>query len=120
MKLYAFPQAALEKAIAKRMLGLPQPHRQWFADRWSQKPYKKSFIETKAMPLVTLLAKGKSWNDEEFASTLAEWNVLFYDAEAEVLRPLIEGDGLLQLMQKNMPPERAQALLDKLDTDRHV
>ena len=45
MKLYSFPQAALEKAIAKRMLTLPPPHKEWFADRWSQKPYKKSFIE---------------------------------------------------------------------------
>ena len=67
MKLYAFPQASLEKAIAKRMLGLGAPHREWFAERWSQKPYKKSFIELKAMPLVTFLAKGKSWSDEEFA-----------------------------------------------------
>ena len=56
MKLYSFPQAALEKAIAKRMLTLPPPHKEWFADRWSQKPYKKSFSEHKAMPLVTLLA----------------------------------------------------------------
>ena len=44
----------------------------------------------------------------------------FYDAEAEVLRPLIDGDGLLQLMQKNMPTERVQALLRKLDEDRHA
>lgn len=44
----------------------------------------------------------------------------FYDAEAEVLRPLIDGGGLLQLMQKNMPPERVQALLRKLDEDRHA
>ena len=120
MKLYAFPQASLEKAIAKRMLGLGAPHREWFAERWSQKPYKKSFIELKAMPLVTFLAKGKSWSDEEFASELEAWDVKFYDAEAAVLRPLIEGDGLIQLMQKNMPPERAQALLDKLDNDRHA
>ena len=38
MKLYAFPQAALEKAIARRMLTLASPHREWFAERWSQKP----------------------------------------------------------------------------------
>ena len=92
MKLYSFPQAALEKAIAKRMLTLPPPHKEWFADRWSQKPYKKSFIEHKAMPLITLLAKGKTW----------------------------EGDGVIQLMQKNMPPERVQALLTKLNEDRHA
>ena len=120
MKLYAFPQASLEKAIAKRMLGLGAPHREWFAERWSQKPYKKSFIELKAMPLVTFLAKGKSWSDEEFASELAAWDVKFYDAEVEVLRPMVEGDGLLQLMQKNVPAERVQALLRKLDEDRHA
>lgn len=120
MKLYAFPQAPLEKAIAKRMLSLPSPHKEWFADRWAQKPYKKSFMEHKAMPLITLLAKGKTWTDEEFNTELAAWDVKFYDAEAEVLRPLIEGDGLIQLMQKNMPAERLQALLAKLDTDRHA
>ena len=120
MKLYAFPQASLEKAIAKRMLGLQSPHKEWFGERWSQKPYKKSFIEHKAMPLITLLAKGKSWTDEEWSTELTAWDVKFYDAEAEVLRPMIEGDGLVQLMQKNMPPERRQALLDKLDRDRHA
>ena len=120
MKLYAFPQATLEKAIARRMLTLGSPHREWFADRWSQKPYKKSFLEHKAMPLVTLLAKGKTWDDETFASELASWDAKFYDAEAAVLRPMIEGDGLLQLMQKNMPPARVQALLAKLDQDRHA
>ena len=120
MKLYAFPQAPLEKAIAKRMLTLAAPHKDWFVDRWSQKPYKKSFIEHKAMPLVTLLAKGKSWSDDEFNGELAAWDVKFYDAEAEVLRPLIEGDGLIQLMQKSMPAERRQALLDKLARERHA
>ena len=120
MKLYSFPQAALEKAIAKRMLSLPPPHKEWFADRWSQKPYKKSFIDLKAMPLITLLAKGKNWTDEEWASELGAWDVKFYDAEAEVLRPMIEGDGLVQLMQKNMPPERTQSLLAKLQDDRHA
>ena len=120
MKLYSFPQAPLEKAIAKRMLTLVPPHKDWFAERWSQKPYKKSFMEHKAMPLITLLAKGKTWTDEEFNSELAGWTVKFYDAESEVLRPLIDGDGLLQLMQKNMPPERVQALLRKLDEDRHA
>ena len=44
----------------------------------------------------------------------------FYDAEVEVLRPMVEGDGLLQLMQKNVPAERVQALLRKLDEDRHA
>lgn len=120
MKLYAFPQAALEKAIARRMLTLASPHREWFAERWSQKPYKKSFLEHKAMPLVTLLAKGKTWDDATFASELAAWDAKFYDAEAEVLQPMVEGDGVIQLMQKNMPPERAQALLDKLARDRHA
>ena len=120
MKLYSFPQAALEKAIAKRMLTLASPHKEWFADRWSQKPYKKSFSEHKAMPLVTLLAKGKTWTDEEFNGELAAWDVKFYDAEAEVLRPMVEGDGVIQLMQKNMPPERVQALLNKLKQDRHA
>lgn len=120
MKLYAFPQATLEKAIARRMLTLVSPHREWFAERWSQKPYKKSFLEHKAMPMVTLLAKGKTWDDATFASELAAWDAKFYDAEAEVLQPMVEGDGVIQLMQKNMPPERAQALLDKLARDRHA
>ena len=114
MKLFSFPAAALEKAIHKRVLTLPSPHREWFTDRWAQKPYKKAFVENKAMPLVTLVAKGKTLDDAEFAELLAEWEVSFYDAEEEVLRPLIQGDGLLQLMQKNLPPERAQALLAKL------
>ena len=119
MKLYPFPQAPLEKAIAQRMMTLPEPHRQWFAERWAQKPYKKSFMQYKAMPLITLLAKGKNWTDEEFNSELAAWDAKFYDAEAEVLRPLVESDSLLQLMQKNMPQERLQALLQKINTDRH-
>jgi len=114
MKLFSFPLASLEKAIHKRVLTLPSPHREWFTDRWAQKPYKKAFVENKAMPLVTLVAKGKTLDDAEFAELLAEWEVSFYDAEEEVLRPLVQGDGLLQLMQKNLPPERAQALLAKL------
>ena len=114
MKLFSFPAAALEKAIHKRVLTLPSPHREWFTERWAQKPYKKAFVENKAMPLVTLVAKGKTLDDAEFAELLAEWEVSFYDAEEEVLRPLVQGDGLLQLMQKNLPPERAQALLAKL------
>ena len=120
MKLFSFPAAALEKAIHKRVLTLPPMHREWFTERWQQKPYKKSFVENKAMPLVTLVAKGKTWDDETFASELAAWDAKFYDAEAAVLRPMIEGDGLLQLMQKHMPPARVQALLAKLDQDRHA
>ncbi len=118
MKLFSFPAAALEKAIHKRILALPSPHREWFAERWQQKPYKKSFVENKAMPLVTLIAKGKTWDDETFAQGLAEWDVSFYEAEAQVLRPMVEGDGLIQLMQKNLPPERAQALLERLAVRR--
>ena len=120
MKLYSFPQAALEKAIAKRMMTMVSPHKEWFVDRWSQKPYKKSFMDLKAMPLITFVAKGKTWTDEEFNGELAAWDVKFYDAEVEVLRPMVEGDGLLQLMQKNVPAERVQALLRKLDEDRHA
>jgi hypothetical protein len=118
MKLFSFPVFAVEKAIAKRMLSLQSPHKEWFVQRWAQKPYRKSFVENKAMPLVTLLAKGKSWDAETFATELAAWDVLFHPTEVEVLRPLIEGDGLLQLMQKNIPAERAQALLNHLDTRR--
>ncbi|AOG24285.1 hypothetical protein [Acidovorax sp. RAC01] len=118
MKLFSFPLATLEKAIHKRVLTLPSPHREWFAERWAQKPYKKAFVENKAMPLVTLVAKGKTLDDADFAELLQEWDVKFYDAEEEVLRPLIQGDGLLQLMQKNLPPERAQALLAKLTERR--
>lgn len=72
------------------------------------------------MPLITLLAKGKTWDEETFNSELSAWDVKFYDAEAEVLRPMVEGDGVIQLMQKNMPPERVQALLTKLNEDRHA
>ena len=118
MKLFSFPLASLEKAIHKRVLTLPSPHREWFTERWAQKPYKKAFVENKAMPLVTLVAKGKTLDDAAFAELLQEWEVTFYDAEEEVLRPLIQGDGLLQLMQKNLPPERAEALLAKLTARR--
>ena len=118
MKLFSFPAASLEKAIHKRVLTLPSPHREWFTERWQQKPYKKAFVENKAMPLVTLVAKGKTLDDAAFAELLQEWEVTFYDAEEEVLRPLIQGDGLLQLMQKNLPPERAEALLAKLTARR--
>jgi hypothetical protein len=118
MKLFSFPAASLEKAIHKRVLTLPSPHREWFTERWSQKPYKKAFVENKAMPLVTLVAKGKTWDDEPCADAMAEWDVTFYDAETEVLLPLVQGDGLLQLMQKNLPPERAQALIARLKVRR--
>jgi hypothetical protein len=120
MKLFSFPVFALEKAIAKRMLSLQAPHKEWFAQRWAQKPYRKAFIENKTLPLVTLLAKGKTWDDETFNTELAAWDVMFHAAEAEVLRPMIEGDGLLQLMQKNVPAERAQALLNHLDSRRQA
>ena len=120
MKLFSFPVFAVEKAIAKRMLSLPAPHKEWFAQRWAQKPYRKAFIENKTMPLVTLLAKGKTWDDETFNTELAAWDVVFHAAEAEVLRPMIEGDGLLQLMQKNIPAERLQALLGHLDSRRQA
>ena len=118
MKLYSFPIPALEKAINKRLLTLASPHREWFSDRWTQKPYKKSFIEHKAMPLITVLAKGKTWDEETFPTELADWNVKFYEAEVEVLRPMVQGDGLIQLMQKNMPEDRVQAILAKFDV-RH-
>lgn len=114
MKLFSFPAAALEKAIHKRLLTLASPHREWFADRWQQKPYRKAFIERKAMPLVTLVSKGKTWDDETFNEALAEWDAVFHPAECAVLSPLVQGDGLLQLMQKNLPPERAAVLLERL------
>ena len=120
MKLFSFPQATLEKAIHKRILSLAPQHREWFAERWQQKPYKKSFMEKKATPLVILLSKGKSWDDDMFNEEIAAWDVLFYEAEVEVLRPFVEGDGLLQLMQKNMPAERLQAIAQKLQTQRHA
>ena len=63
MKLFSFPLASLEKAIHKRVLTLPSPHREWFTERWAQKPYKKAFVENKAMPLVTLVAKGKTLDE---------------------------------------------------------
>ena len=63
MKLFSFPLASLEKAIHKRVLTLPSPHKEWFVERWAQKPYKKAFVENKAMPLVTLVAKGKTMDD---------------------------------------------------------
>lgn len=114
MKLYPFPRAVLEKAIAQRMMTLSEQHRQWFSAHWSQKPYKKSFIETKAMPLITLMAKGKNWPQEEFDNMLTQWDVEFHEAEAYVLYPIIEGGGALQLMQKHMPEERKAALTARL------
>lgn len=114
MKLFSFPAAALEKAIHKRLLTLASPHREWFAERWQQKPYRKAFVERKAIPLVTLISKGKTWDDETFNEAMAEWDATFYEAECEVLSPLVRGDGLLQLMQKNLPPERAAELLERL------
>lgn len=114
MKLFSFPAAALEKAIHKRILTLSPHHREWFAERWQQKPYRKAFVERKAMPLVTLVAKGKNWDDATFDEALAEWDVTFHEAETEVLSPLVQGDGLLQLMQKNLPAERAALLLERL------
>ena len=72
MKLFSFPAAALEKAIHKRVLTLPSPHKEWFTERWQQKPYKKAFVENKAMPLVTLVAKGKTWDEATFAEALLD------------------------------------------------
>ncbi len=118
MKPFSCPAAALEKAIHRRVLTLPSPHKEWFTERWQQKPYKKAFVENKAMPLVTLVAKGKSWDDATFTEALQDWDVAFYEAEAQVLRPLVQGDGILQLMQKTLPAERVQALLTKLETRR--
>ena len=115
MKLYSFPLASIEKAINKRLLTLPPDHKQWFASRWQQKPYQKSFVENKAMPLVVCLAKCKTWTDEEFNSEITNWNVTFHPAEVEVLRPMIDGDGLIQLMQKRVPETRIRALYAKLD-----
>ena len=115
MKLFSFPVATIEKAIAKRQLTLASPHKEWFAQRWTQKPWRKAFLEGKAVPLVTLLAKCKTWDDETFNTEMAAWDVRFHEAEAEVLRPLIQGDGLLQLVQKAIPPARAEALLNKLN-----
>jgi hypothetical protein len=120
MKLFSFPQAILEKAIAQRALALAPADRAWFLVRWGQKPYKKSFLDLKAMPLVTFFAKGKNWTDQEFADRLAEWKVEFHAVEAAVLRPLVDGDGLIQLMQKKMPRERADALIQKLENDTHA
>ena len=117
MKLFSFPIASLEKAINKRILTLSEEHKEWFLNRWQQKPYKKSFLENKALPLVVCLAKGKTWTDEEFNGELVAWDVKFYPAEVEVLRPMIEGDGLIQLMQKRVPFERIEALHAKLDNN---
>ena len=120
MKLYSFPLASLEKAIDNRLLTLSPEHKEWFTSRWQQKPYKKSFLENKAMPLVYCIAKCKNWTDEEFNNELTSWEVSFYPAEIEILRPMIEGDGLIQLMQKRIPPERMQALLSKLEQNLHA
>ena len=109
MKLFSFPAAALEKAIHKRLLTLPSPHKEWFAERWQQKPYRKSFMERKAMPLVTLVSKGKTWDDETWASGLSEWDVTFYEAECEVLSPLVQGDGLARAMPASAIPAWVQA-----------
>jgi hypothetical protein len=114
MKLFSFPSVMLEKAINKRLLTLDSEAKDWFGPRWALKPYKKSFLSDKAMPLVTLLAKGKTCSEEDFNELLAEWEGKFHPAEVAVLRPLIDGDGLIQLMQKNMPADRLQILRDRL------
>ncbi|MDH5859226.1 hypothetical protein [Lampropedia aestuarii] len=114
MKLFSFPTAALEKAIAKRMLTLEPGAREWFSERWAQKPYKKSFIERKALPLVIFIAKGKNWTDQEFDQELTQWDATFYPPEVDVLRPIAEGEGMLQLMQKKVPPERMEKLLEHI------
>ena len=115
MKLFSFPLAALERAVNKRILTLDGADRDWFSARWQQKPYQKHFLEKKAMPLVIFIAKGKNWTDAEFQAELADWNETFHPAEVQVLRPMIEGEGLIQLMQKKVPPDRIQALHAKLD-----
>jgi hypothetical protein len=118
VKLFSFPVATLEKAISKRIMTLSPEHKEWFMARWQQKPYKKSFLDNKALPLVTIVSKCKSMSDEDFDQVMAEWDAKFYEAEAQVLRPMVQGDGLLQLMQKNLPEARVLAILNKLDTDR--
>ena len=106
MKLFSFPAASLEKAIHKRVLTLPSPHKEWFTERWAQKPYKKAFVENKAMPLVTLVAKGKTWDDATFAEAMQDWDVTFYEAEAEVgeggerMRTLPDLRGLAQVVHE--------------------
>ena len=47
MKLFSFPIASLEKAINKRILTLSEEHKEWFLNRWQQKPYKNLFLKTK-------------------------------------------------------------------------
>lgn len=116
MKLFSFPTAALEKAVAKRILTLEPLARDWFTERWAQKPYKKSFLEKKAVPLVIFIAKGKNWSDAEFEDELQSWDVNFYPVEIDVLRPIAEGDGMLQLMQKKVQPERLEKLLQHMQS----
>ncbi|SHF73577.1 hypothetical protein SAMN02745117_02511 [Lampropedia hyalina DSM 16112] len=116
MRLFSFPTAALEKAVAKRVLTLEPVARDWFTERWAQKPYKKSFLEKKAVPLVIFIAKGKNWSDAEFEDELQSWDVNFYPVEIDVLRPIAEGDGMLQLMQKKVQPERLEKLLQHMQS----
>ena len=47
LKLFSFPAASLEKAIHKRVLTLPSPHKEWFTERWAQKPYKRRLWKTR-------------------------------------------------------------------------
>ena len=74
MKLFSFPVFAIEKAIAKRMLTLESPHKEWFAQRWAQKPYRKAFLENKAIAAGDAAGQGKTWDDETFNTELAAWD----------------------------------------------
>jgi carbamoyl-phosphate synthase large subunit len=99
------------------VLTLPSPHKEWFTERWQQKPYKKAFVENKAMPLVTLVAKGKNWDDATFAEAMQEWDVAFYEAEPKCCAPHPRRRPAAADAEK--PARRARAgPADKLNTRR--
>ena len=117
MKLFSFPAASLEKAIHKRILTLPSPPQGVVHRTLGAKALQKAFVENKAMPLVTLVAKGKTWDDATFAEAMQDWDVTFYEAEAEVLRPLIRAT--VFAADAKEPAARARTgLLDKLTLRR--
>ena len=118
MQLFKFPKAAVEKLINQKVMALSVDDRAWFLPRWNQKPYRESFVEDKAQVLLTLIVKSKGFTDDEFAVAINEWNPSLQPAEKSMLRPFLRGGSgvsLQWLIQKGLPENRLQRILEKLN-----
>ena len=93
MKLFSFPAASLEKAIHKRILTLPSPHKEWFTERWAQSPT-KGVCGKQGHAARDLGGQRQNLGRRHVCRSHAGLGRHLYEAEAEVLRPLIQGDGL--------------------------